>query len=243
MTVAGLALGILETVLPAARERHPGRHGRADRAAARLGEPVHAVRDVVRHGVEQGPALSPPGSGLASPTRTCHDSRRIPSETGARTVRPRARAAGLIPACSPPASEVPFFGRARLGGERGRRVSESADAAGRRASTRASRRAARVRRVHGRAAAGGSTCAAARSAATSAAATRRRASTRAPMPASRATRSCRASSPARTGSGRTPRRLTSRAAPSSPRRMSHPPEQPVPGPAGGVPHDWRLHLN
>ena len=45
-----------------------------------------------------------------------------------------------------------------------------------------------------------------------------------------ATRSSRASSPARTGSGRTPRRPTSRAAPSSPRRSSHPPEQPVAGP-------------
>ena len=25
--------------------------------------------------------------------------------------------------------------------------------------------------------------------------------------------------------------------------QSHPPEQPVPGPAGGVPRDWQLHLN
>ena len=60
MTVAGLVLGILETVLRLLGQRHPGRHGRAGRAAARLGQPVHAVRDVVRHGVEQGPALSSP---------------------------------------------------------------------------------------------------------------------------------------------------------------------------------------
>ena len=40
------------------RLRDPAGHGRADRAARRLGPPVHAVRDVVRHGVEQGPALN-----------------------------------------------------------------------------------------------------------------------------------------------------------------------------------------
>ena len=57
MTTVGLALGIFESV------RRIGGHAitpgddRARRAAAHLGQPVHALRDVVRHGVEQGPAL------------------------------------------------------------------------------------------------------------------------------------------------------------------------------------------
>ena len=39
------------------RARHHGRHRHARRAAADLRLAVHAVRDVVRHGVEQGPPL------------------------------------------------------------------------------------------------------------------------------------------------------------------------------------------
>ena len=57
MTTVGLALGIFETVLRIERQRHHAGDDRARRAAADLGQPVHAVRDVVRHGVEQGPAL------------------------------------------------------------------------------------------------------------------------------------------------------------------------------------------
>ena len=43
---------------PHPRARDPGSDDRARRAAPHLGQPVHAVRDVVRHGVEQGPALT-----------------------------------------------------------------------------------------------------------------------------------------------------------------------------------------
>ena len=44
---------------PAAEgERDHDADDRPRRAAADLGQPVHAVRDVVRHGVEQGPALN-----------------------------------------------------------------------------------------------------------------------------------------------------------------------------------------
>ncbi len=46
---------------PAARgQRDHDGDDRPRRAAPDLGQPVHAVRDVVRHGVEQGPALRPP---------------------------------------------------------------------------------------------------------------------------------------------------------------------------------------
>ena len=65
------ALGLVMTVRrpPARRDRgDPAAQGERDhdaddrprRAAPDLGQPVHALRDVVRHGVEQGPALRPP---------------------------------------------------------------------------------------------------------------------------------------------------------------------------------------
>ena len=59
MTTVGLVLGVVETVLRFAGNEITTADGRADRAAAHLGLAVHAVRDVVRHGVEQGPALRP----------------------------------------------------------------------------------------------------------------------------------------------------------------------------------------
>ena len=43
---------------PRRRARDHAGDDRARRAAPHLGQPVHAVRDVVRHGVEQGPALA-----------------------------------------------------------------------------------------------------------------------------------------------------------------------------------------
>ena len=64
------------------RPQHPGRDDRARRAAPHLGQPVHAVRDVVRHGVEQGPALGPPASGSSPPAVTYGDSDPLRSESG-----------------------------------------------------------------------------------------------------------------------------------------------------------------
>ena len=58
MTTVGLALGIFETVRASRRPPDHAGDDRARRAAADLRQPVHAVRDVVRHGVEQGPALT-----------------------------------------------------------------------------------------------------------------------------------------------------------------------------------------
>ena len=58
MTLAGLALGIAETVLRIMGNGIPAGDGRAGRAAPDRRQPVHALRDVVRHGVEQGPALA-----------------------------------------------------------------------------------------------------------------------------------------------------------------------------------------
>ena len=95
----------------------------------------------------------------------------------------------------------------------------------------------RLRRVPGRPAAGGSTSAGAPTAGTSAAATRRRRSTPAATPPTKATRSSRASSPARTGSGTTCREEDFDGPVLAPPRH-HPLDQPVPGPAGRVPHDW-----
>src|SRR5262249_828264 len=43
---------------PAGRQPHHAGHDRPRRAAAHLRNAVHALRDVVRHGVEQGPPLS-----------------------------------------------------------------------------------------------------------------------------------------------------------------------------------------
>ena len=60
MIGSAVALGIAETILRIIGNDDPGRHRRPGRAARRLGPPVHPVRDVVRHGVEQGPALSCP---------------------------------------------------------------------------------------------------------------------------------------------------------------------------------------
>ena len=57
MTTVGLALGIFETVLRFGGNHDHAGDDRAGRAAAHLGQPVHALRHVVRHGVEQRPAL------------------------------------------------------------------------------------------------------------------------------------------------------------------------------------------
>ena len=48
-------------------QRDHGRDGRARRAAPDLRLAVHALRDVVRHGVEQGPALRRSGAGSQAP--------------------------------------------------------------------------------------------------------------------------------------------------------------------------------
>ena len=58
MTFAGLLLGAIEVILRLHGERDHDADDRPRRAAPDLGQPVHALRDVVRHGVEQGPALS-----------------------------------------------------------------------------------------------------------------------------------------------------------------------------------------
>ena len=52
-TLLGLALGIFEIVLRILRQRDHAGDDRARGAAADLGLAVHALRDVVRHGVEQ----------------------------------------------------------------------------------------------------------------------------------------------------------------------------------------------
>ena len=54
-TVLGLALGIAERRAADPGQRDHARDRRARRAAADLRLAVHALRDVVRHGVEQGP--------------------------------------------------------------------------------------------------------------------------------------------------------------------------------------------
>ena len=57
MTLVGLVLGIVEVDPAPDGQRDHDADDRPRRAAPDLGQPVHAVRDVVRHGVEQGPAL------------------------------------------------------------------------------------------------------------------------------------------------------------------------------------------
>ena len=57
MGLAGLGLGIALIVLRILGHGDHRRDGSARRAAPDLRLAVHAVRDVVRHGVEQGPAL------------------------------------------------------------------------------------------------------------------------------------------------------------------------------------------
>ena len=57
MTFAGLLLGAIEVILRLDGQRDHDADDRPRRPAADLGQPVHALRDVVRHGVEQGPAL------------------------------------------------------------------------------------------------------------------------------------------------------------------------------------------
>ena len=56
MTFAGLLLGAIEACSASGQRDHDA-DDRPRRAAPDLGQPVHALRDVVRHGVEQGPAL------------------------------------------------------------------------------------------------------------------------------------------------------------------------------------------
>ena len=58
MTLAGLVLGVVEVVLRFMGNEITTADDRPRRAAPDLGQPVHALRDVVRHGVEQGPPLS-----------------------------------------------------------------------------------------------------------------------------------------------------------------------------------------
>ena len=58
MTFAGLLLGVVEVVLRLDGQRDHDPDDRARRAAPDLGQPVHALRDVVRHGVEQGSPLA-----------------------------------------------------------------------------------------------------------------------------------------------------------------------------------------
>ena len=67
MTGLGLGLGIAETVLRILGNGIPTATHRPRRAAPDSGQSVHAFRDVVRHGVEQGPALrrlEPPSAAL-----------------------------------------------------------------------------------------------------------------------------------------------------------------------------------
>ena len=56
---------------PLQRLRDPTGHGDAGRAARRLGPSVHAVRDVVRHGIEQGSALDANKPEAECPLRFC----------------------------------------------------------------------------------------------------------------------------------------------------------------------------
>ena len=55
MTAIGLGLGIVEAILRILGQRGDAGDGRPRRAPPHLRAPVHALRDVVRHGVEQGP--------------------------------------------------------------------------------------------------------------------------------------------------------------------------------------------
>ena len=58
MTLAGLVLGARRGRAALPRERDHDADDRPRRAAPDLGQPVHALRDVVRPGVEQGAALT-----------------------------------------------------------------------------------------------------------------------------------------------------------------------------------------
>ena len=97
MTTVGLALGTLRDGAAARRPHDHAGDDRARRAAPDLGQPVHAVRDVVRHGVEQGPALGdgrllrPCGGGAA---------RRAPAGRSERRSQPRRSPRGSSTSCS-----------------------------------------------------------------------------------------------------------------------------------------------
>ena len=207
---------------------HPHRAGRRLRRWSRSATPAPASRTRSRAGSSsrssppsrsaRAPAsawTSPGGSWSTSTTATCRSS-PSPATPGSRS------AAAARSSATPHDDEL----------------QEEQHDRDRRASTRRCRRAAPAASSATRPAAGGSTCAAAPSAATSAAATPRRPSTPPRTPRPPATRSSAASSRARTGSGTT-RTRSSTTARSSPPPEHHPADQPVPGPAGPGPPDWR----
>ena len=74
MTFVGLRARRVEVDPAPAGQRDHDADDRPGRAAPDLGQPVHALRDVVRHGVEQGPALDA--------ARSSRSGRRLRAATG-----------------------------------------------------------------------------------------------------------------------------------------------------------------